>query len=70
MDGEFKPGDRIEDEDDWIVVPGDLIGYTIDYSGEAGCHFRKIVVWEDEALRDLIIKLLNRYYAEIPAKRC
>jgi hypothetical protein len=61
MTGEYKPGDRVEKEDEWLVFPGDMVGYTIDYSSDDGIIFEKIIVWEDQKLRDRIVELLNKY---------
>lgn len=69
MDGEFKQGSRYDKEEAFLVFPGDMIGYTIDYISDEECHFEKIIVWEDESLRNLIVELLNKHYEEIHAKK-
>ena len=60
MDGEFKSGTTIEKEE-MLVVAADSIGYTIDFVGEDDYSFEAIVVWENEALRNRIVELLNKY---------
>lgn len=59
-EGEYKPGDRIESEE-FFVVQRDQVGYTIDYTGDNGVIFELVVVWENEKLRDRIVELLNKY---------
>jgi hypothetical protein len=44
------------------VFSGSIPGYTIDYISDEDCHFEKIVVWGDEALRNLIVDLLNKHF--------
>ena len=61
MNGEFKPGGGIHDEEEFVVIPIGATGYTIDYATEDEIFFEKIIVWGDERLRDRIIELLNRH---------
>jgi hypothetical protein len=61
MEGNYKTGDRIEKEDDFVIFSSDMVGYTIDYIGDDECQFEAIVVWENEPLRNRIVELLNRY---------
>jgi hypothetical protein len=61
MVGDFRQGDRIEKDEEFIVFPGGSVGYTIDFITDEDHHFEKIIVWEDDRLRDRIVELLNRY---------
>lgn len=56
----YKSGPTI-DKDEVLLVQDGSIGYTIDYIGDDGAAFEAIIVWEDEALRDRIVELLNKY---------
>jgi hypothetical protein len=62
MDGKYKSGDVFEKAEEFIVFSGSIPGYTIDYISDEDCHFEKIVVWGDEALRNLIVDLLNKHF--------
>lgn len=60
MDGDFKVGATIE-KNEFLLVQDNAVGYTIDYISDDGVTFELVIVWEDEALRNRIIELLNRY---------
>jgi len=60
MNGEFTSGTRVEAEE-MLVLSGNETGYTIDFIGDDEVNFEVVVVWGDEALRNRIVELLNRY---------